>query len=108
MDQETVANIHRPQLEFSENSRLRDQIRALQTFTLISLVFGGGFLAMLFFNRPGAPHPWACQALKYYLDLTSEDANAIPVETRKILNGKAAKCPNDEIEETLDENPIGK
>jgi hypothetical protein len=108
MDQKTVAIAHQLQLEHSENSRLRDQIRGFQAFTLISLVFGGGFLAVLFFNRPGAPHPSACQALKYYLDLTSEDANAIPVETRKILDGKAAKCPNDEIEETLDENPVGK
>ncbi len=74
-------------------------------FSAKKLIFGGGFLAMLFFNRPGAPHPSACQALKYYLDLTSEDTNAIPVETRKILDGKAAQCPDDELEETLDENP---
>jgi hypothetical protein len=105
MDQKTVAIIHQLQLRHSENSHLRDQLRAFQAFTLISLVFGGGFLAMLFFNRPGAPHPSACQALKYYLDLTSEDANAIPVETRKILDAKAAQCPDEELEETLDENP---
>jgi hypothetical protein len=92
-------------LEHIENSRLRDQIRAFQAFIIISLIFGGGFLAMLFFNRPGAPHPSACQALKYYLDLTGEDANAIPFETRKILDAKAAQCPDDELEETLDENP---
>jgi len=105
MDQKTVAITHQLQLEHSENSRLRDQIRAFQAFTLVSLVFGGGFLAILFFNRPGAPHPSACQALKYYLDLTSEDANAIPVEIRKILDGKAALCSDDELGATLDANP---
>ena len=105
MDDETVANIHRLQLEQSENSRLRDQIKAYRAFTLISLVFGGTFFAMLFFTRLGASHPSACQALKYYLDLTREDADAMSVETRKILDGKAAQCPDDELEETLDENP---
>ena len=59
-------------------------------------------MAIPLFNRPGAPHPSACQALRYYLDLTSEDANAIPIETRKILDRKAAKCPNDGSEEVLD------
>jgi hypothetical protein len=105
MDDETVANIHQLQLEQSENSRLRDQIKAYRAFTLISLAFGGTFLAMLFFTRPGASHPSACQALKYYLDLISEDADVMPVETRKILDRKAAQCPPDELEETLDENP---
>jgi hypothetical protein len=104
MNQENL-QLFRLQLEKSENSRLRDQIRAFQAFTLTSLVFGGGFLVMLFFTIPGAPHPSACQALKYYLDLTSEDPDAMPVETRKILDGKAAQCPDDALGETLDENP---
>jgi hypothetical protein len=105
MDQETVAVVQELQFVHAENLRLRDQIRGFQAFTVISLAFGATFLAMLFFNRPAAPHPSACQALKYYLDLTGEDANAIPVETRKILDGKAAQCPDDNFEETLDEPP---
>jgi hypothetical protein len=52
---------------------------------------------MLLFNRPKAPRRSACQALKYYLDLTGEDADAIPAETRKLLDGKAAQCPDDEL-----------
>jgi hypothetical protein len=94
------------QLRFEryENARLRNQLRAFQGWTVIALLASGSLLTS-FFLRPAPAHLSACQALQYYLDLTDDDADAIPADTRKILNANAAQCPDDDMDRHDDGNP---
>jgi len=55
------------------------------------------FLLILAFDKPTKTQPTSCQALKYFLDTTSDENEAGFAEIRKVLEAKVAACPEEDV-----------